>query len=78
MSELHKWAVSTILLAALCSACYLLGRAHAEVKIVREQGENIIKEAEVIKYVEKEKSQIWTKPNADRDALLELMQANKL
>ena len=78
MSELKKWAVSLALLIALCIACYMLGRSHCEVKIIREQGKEIIKEVEVIKYVEKEKAKIWTKPNANRDKLIELMQADKL
>ena len=78
MLELKKWAVSLALLIALCIACYMLGRSHSEVKIIREQGKEIIKEVEVIKYVEKEKAKIWTKPNANRDKLIELMQADKL
>ena len=58
--------------------CYLLGRSHAEVKIIREKGEEIIKEVEVIKYVEKEKSQIWSKPNASHDELIGLFMQDKL
>ena len=38
----------------------------------------IIKEVEVIKYVEKEKAKIWNKPNANRDTLLEFMHEGKL
>lgn len=78
MLELKKWAVSLALLIALCIACYMLGRSHSEVKIIKEQGKEIIKEVEVIKYVEKEKAKIWSQPNADRDDLLKLMQSGQL
>ena len=78
MLELKKWAVSLVLLIALCVACYMLGRLHSEVKIIKEQGKEIIKEVEVIKYVEKEKAKIWTKSNAGRDELINLMQAGQL
>lgn len=78
MTEVKKWAACLALTAALCLLCYTLGRSHAEVKIVREKGKEIIKEVEVIKYVEKEKAKIWTAPSAGRDNLLELMRAGKL
>ena len=78
MTEVKKWAACLALTAALCLLCYALGRSHAEVKIVREKGKEIIKEVEVIKYVEKEKAKIWTAPSAGRDNLLELMRADKL
>ncbi|MBE6451506.1 MAG: hypothetical protein E7016_06050 [Alphaproteobacteria bacterium] len=78
MSELYKWAVSLLLLTALCFACYMLGRSHSEVKIIKQEQQQTIKEVEVIKNVEKQKAKIWTKPNADRDNLLELMHAGKL
>lgn len=61
-----------------CFLCYSLGRAHAETKIVKEKGDEIIKEIEVIKYVEKQKSEIWAAPNATSTELLSLMQDNKL
>lgn len=78
MTELNKWAVSMFLIAALCAACYMLGRSHSEVKIIKEQGKEVIKQVEVIKYVEKEKAKIWTKPNANRDELINLMQNGQL
>ena len=78
MSELKKLAVSLALLIALCVACYMLGRSHSEVKIIKQEGKEIIKEVEIIKYVEKEKAKIWTKPNANRDELINLMQSGKL
>lgn len=73
-----KYGLLILLVSGLCLACYLLGRSHSEVKIVREKGEEIIREVEVIKYVEKEKSKIWRKPNADRTDLLKLMRENRL
>lgn len=78
MTELNKWAVSMFLIAALCAAYYMLGRSHSEVKIIKEQGKEVIKQVEVIKYVEKEKAKIWVKPNADRADLLNLMRGGEL
>ena len=76
--EVLKWIVCSVFLITLCFICYLLGRSHAEVKIVKEKGEEIIKEVEVIKYVEKQKSEIWSAPNASHDELIELFVQNKL
>lgn len=76
--ELIKWLACLLLIAALCTAFYMLGRSHAEIKIVREKGEEIIKEVEVIKYVEKEKAQIWAKPNASHDELVSLFMQGEL
>ena len=78
MTELNKWAVSMFLIAALCAACYMLGRSHSEVKIIKEHGKEVIKQVEVIKYVEKEKAKIWVKPNAGRADLLNLMHGGEL
>ena len=78
MLFLRKNAVSILLLTALCVACYMLGRSHSEVKIIKQEGKEIIKEVEVIKYVEKEKAKIWSKPNANRDELINLMQNGQL
>ena len=57
---------------------YLLGRSHAEVKIVKEKGEEIIKEVEVIKYVDKKKADIWSKPNASDSELIGLFLQGEL
>lgn len=76
--ELIKWLVCVVFLAGLCFACYLLGRSHAEIKIVKEKGEEIIKEVEVIKYVDKQKAEIWSKPNASDRELIGLFMQNKL
>ena len=76
--ELIKWVVCLGIIAALCTAFYFLGRSHAEVKIIKEKGEEIVREVEVIKYVEKQKSEIWSAPNATSSELLGLMQNNQL
>ena len=74
----YKILILGTLYLASCFLCYSLGRAHAETKIVKEKGDEIIKEIEVIKYVEKQKSEIWAAPNATSTELLSLMQDNKL
>ncbi len=66
-----KYAGILFLLAVALIGAYLLGRSHSELKIVKEQ-------VEVIKYVEKERAEIHSRPNASRAALLELMRAGKL
>jgi len=76
--ELLKWAACLAFLTALCFMSYLLGRSHAEIKIVKEKGEEIIKEVEVIKYVDKQKAEIWSKPNASDRELISLFMQNKL
>lgn len=76
--ELAKWAVCFAFLTALCLMCYLLGRSHAEVKILHEKGEEIIKEVEVIKYVEQKKAEIWAEPNASDTELIGLFMQDKL
>lgn len=78
MTELKKWIVCFGIITALCLTCYSLGRSHAEVKIIREKGQEIIKEKEVIKYVSSQKAQVWSAPNAGRTDILMLMYNNKL
>ena len=60
-----------LLVTTLCALSYALGRSQAKEEI-------ITKQVEVIKYVEKEKSKIYSRPNADRSALLALMYADKM
>jgi len=50
----------------LCLLSYILGLSHMKNKVVT-------KEVEVIKYVDKQKAQIHSRPNASRDTLLGLM-----
>ena len=73
-----KYFICGILYLSSCLLCYFLGKSHAEIKIVKEKGEEIIREVEVVKYVEKQKLEIWAAPNATSTELLELMQNNKL
>lgn len=76
--ETIKVLFLSLMVVALCVGFYLLGRSHAEVKIVKEKGEEIIKEVEVIKYVEQKKAEIWSKPNASDAELIGLFMQNKL
>lgn len=73
-----KWAFGIGLIFSLCLMSYLLGRSHAEVKIVKQKGEEIIKEVEVIKYVDKQKADIWARPNASDAELIGLFMQDKL
>ena len=63
---------------ALCMVSYFLGRSHAQIKIVKEKGDEIIKEIEVIKYVDTQKTEIWAKPNAAANELIGLFMQGKL
>lgn len=66
-----KWLWIVACVAVLCGGSYVLGRSHAETKIVKQQ-------VEIIKYVAKKRAEIAAKPNANRDDLLKLMRDNKL
>lgn len=56
---------------ALCFLSYQLGSSQKEVKIITQK-------VEVIKYVEKKKAAIYSKPNASRSELLMLMRQGAL
>lgn len=58
-------------IAALCVLSYQLGASQKEVKIVTQK-------VEVIKYVEKKKAGIYSKPNASKSELLKRMRAGVL
>ena len=70
-----RWAAIGILIAVLCFVFFKngenVGKNKAKVQIVE-------KKIEVIKYAEKKKAQIYSRPNAGRADLLELMRQNKL
>ena len=68
---MNKQIIKVIVLFLVCGIFYLLGRSHAETKIITQK-------MEVIKYVNKKKAEIYSQPNADRSALLKLMQNNQL
>lgn len=56
---------------ALVTGAYFWGKSQAKTEI-------ITKKVEVIKYVEKKKAAIYSKPNLERTALLGLMREGKL
>lgn len=64
-------AVFILVLAGVYVSGYLAGKSNARIEYIEKQ-------VEVVKYVEKAKSNIYSKPNAGRDDLLKLMHANKL
>lgn len=64
-------AIIFVLYISTLIGAYFLGRSHSELKIVKEQ-------VEVVKYVEKKKYDIYSKPNLGRDAIIKLMQSNSL
>ena len=66
-----KIALISAICAIVISFAYILGRSHAKTEF-------ITKQVEVVKYVEKKKAEINSRPHADRDTLLELMRQNKL
>lgn len=57
--------------AALCTLSYHLGKSNARIQIVTKQ-------VEVVKYVEKKKAAIYSKPHANRSDLLKLMREGVL
>ena len=71
INQAIRWAASLILIVALCLACYDIGKSHAKIKVVE-------KEKEVIRYVEKKKAVIHSRPNAGRDELVRLFKSGVL
>ena len=71
INQIIRWAASLIMVIALCIACYDIGKSRAKIKIVE-------KEKEVIRYVEKEKAKIASRPNAGRDELVRLFKSGVL
>ena len=73
--EIRRYAICGVILCAVVGGAYYLGyKAGANNARV----EYVTKEIEVVKYVDKKKSDIYSRPNASRAALLKLMQDNKL
>ena len=64
-----------LVVAALCFAFYQVGQTVGEGKA---KVQIVEKEVKVIKYVEKKKAEIYSKPNLSRDSLLDLMHKNSL
>ena len=71
INQIIRIAASILLIGCLCFACYEIGKTKAKVQIVE-------KEKEVIRYVEKKKAEIASRPNAGRSELIELFNANVL
>lgn len=73
--EIRKYAIFGSVLVAILFGTYYLGyRSGANNTRV----EYVTKEIEVVKYVHKNKDIIYSKPNASRSVLIELMRNGKL
>lgn len=72
---LVKYAVYLVVFILVVGGAYLAGY---HVGKADRQVEYVTKEIEVTKYVEKKKAEIYSKPNLDRQSLLELMRNGKL
>ena len=70
-----KYAVLGVVLCAVIGGAYYLGYSAGS---ANQRVEYVTKEVEVVRYVDRKKSEIYSKPNASRDALLKLMHDNKL
>ena len=57
--------------ALVCALFYRLGRSSCKI-------ETLVREKEVIRYVERRKADIYSRPNASRAELLQLMRRNEL
>ncbi len=70
-----KWFVGAISAIVICFSFYKVGQrvgqSEAKIQIVEKQ-------VEVIKYVEKKKADIYSKPNATRSELIGLLSKGKL
>ena len=75
MGAVMRYAIGGLILCAVIGGVYYLGYSAGSNK---RQIEYVTKEVEVVRYVNKKKSDIYSKPNASRDALLKLMHDNKL
>ena len=75
INKLLGWAVGFMTVAALCYAFYEAGQKVGE---SRAKMQIIEKQVEVVKYVEKKKALIQSRPNAGRDELLKRMRAGRL
>lgn len=70
-----RYAICGVILCAVIGGVYYLGYSAGSNK---RQIEYVTKEVEVVRYESKKKAVIYSRPNADRVALLELMHSNKL
>ena len=70
-----KYAIYFVIFLLVIGGAYLAGY---HIGAADRQVEYVTKEIEVIKYVDKKKSDIYSKPNATRNELLKLMHDNVL
>lgn len=70
-----KYAICGVILCVVIGGAYYLGYTAGS---TYRRVEYVEKEVEVVRYVDRKKSEIYSKPNASRDALLKLMHDNKL
>lgn len=70
-----RYAVYLVVFLLVIGGAYLAGY---HIGAADRQVEYVTKEIEVIKYVEKKKADIYSKPNLSRDSLLKLMHDGKL
>lgn len=75
MGAVMRYAILGVVLAAILLGTYYLGYSAGTNNT---RVEYVTKEVEVVRYVSNKKSDIYSKPNASRTALLKLMQDNKL
>lgn len=75
VSSVIKYAVFIFIFIAILGGAYYSGYrvGSSDTKV-----EYVTKEIEVIKYVDKKKADIYSKPNLDKSALIKLMYDNKL
>lgn len=74
MGAAVKYAILIVFFLFVVTGAYYTGY---QIGSTDKQVEYVTKQVEVIKYVSRERAEIQAKPNADRDALLELMRAGK-
>lgn len=70
-----RYAIYLAIFLLIVGGAYLAGY---HIGAADRQVEYVTKEVEVIKYVEKKKADIYSRPNATRDELLKLMYDNVL
>ena len=73
--EIWKYAICGVILCLIVGGAYYIGYTTGSAD---RRVEYVTKEVEVVRYVNNKKSDIYSKPNASRAALLKLMYDNKL
>lgn len=65
------------ILGAYCSG-YAVGSRDVKIECANKEKEVVVQEKEVIRYVEKKKADIYSKPNISRDSALQLFHNGEL